>query len=63
MSTIKNRNYLIDNFRFLMIFCVVFAHCCEMFEPAHESLKYVIFIIYLFHVPGLVFISGYCTKK
>lgn len=63
MKNTQSRIYLFDNFRFLMIFSVVFAHCCEMFEPSHESLKYVIFIIYLFHVPGLVFISGYCSKR
>lgn len=57
----KNRNYHFDNVKALLIFLVVFGH---LIEPLRDirifSTAY--FVIYSFHMPLFVFISGYFSK-
>ena len=51
------RNYKFDNIRCILTFLVVFGHFIETFDPLHKS--YIYFVIYTFHIPALIFLSGY----
>lgn len=53
----KERNYKLDNLRFLLIYLVVFGHFLALQD---EYLLYR--IIYSFHMPALIFLSGYFAK-
>ena len=54
------RNYKIDNIRFIAMFLVVFSHMIELFADCEKNLIYR--IIYSFHMPLFIFISGYVAK-
>ena len=54
------RKYEFDNLKCLMIFLVVFGHLLEAFDGNISSKIYI--MIYTFHIPVLVFISGYFFK-
>ena len=62
-STIKKRDYLFDNNRTLLIFLVVAGHVIETIYRNNWFLEGLKWIIYSFHVPAFVFISGYFSKK
>lgn len=51
------REYKLDNLKFFLIFCVVFGHKLELF---HAGGLYK--VIYFFHMPAFVFLSGYIAK-
>ncbi len=51
------RSHRLDNFRFLLMFFVVFGHCLELFNT---GLLYR--VIYSFHMPAFVFLTGYFAK-
>ncbi len=59
----KERDYLFDNYKALLIILVIMGH---FIDPCYRnnlflySLKY---IIYAFHMPAFIFISGYFSKK
>lgn len=53
----KIREYKYDNFKFLLIFLVVFGHLLELHNV---NILYV--SIYMFHMPMFIYISGYFTK-
>lgn len=55
----KERNYLIDNCKAISIFFVVFGHAIENFAPYNN---YLLLVIYTFHMPVFIFISGYLAK-
>lgn len=63
MQNSKQRNLLLDNLKGFLMICVVLGHFCEQYETTHSRLKYIIFFIYLFHMPCFVYISGYFSKK
>lgn len=63
MEKVKERNLLLDNLKGLLMICVVLGHFCEQYELTHPRLKYIIFFIYLFHMPCFIYISGYFSKK
>ena len=58
----KERNYLFDNLKFLLIVLVVFGHSLEEISLAQD---YAIIRawIYSFHMPAFVFILGYFSKS
>lgn len=58
----KERNYLFDNLKFLLIVLVVFGHSLEEISLAQD---YAIIRawIYSFHMLAFVFISGYFSKS
>lgn len=57
----KTRDYSLDNIRFLLIFFVVFAHFIEVCAPfTHNWLIYR--VIYTFHMPAFIFLTGYNAK-
>lgn len=63
MHTSKVRNYFFDNTKFLLIFLVVTGHLIEPIVGKFIWLKSLYIIIYSFHMPLFVFISGYFAKN
>ena len=61
----ENRNFMFDNLKCLLIFLVVYGHFIENFQSiyASESTRVAWQFIYLFHMPGFVFVSGYFARK
>lgn len=55
----NNRSARLDNLRALLMLLVVFAHCLELF--ADGSLPYR--VIYSFHMPAFVFLTGYFARE
>ncbi len=51
------RNYRIDNMKFILISFVVIGHLLELFDGTTEQIIYK--IIYLFHMPAFIFLTGY----
>lgn len=62
-STVKERDYFFDNYRFLLIFLVVVGHFIEPCFRNHPMLSILKGIIFSFHMPAFIFISGYFSKK
>lgn len=54
------RKYEFDNLKFLMIFLVVFGHLLEIINTGIARNLYI--LIYTFHIPVFVFVSGYFFK-
>lgn len=52
-----------DNAKLLLIFLVVFGHFLETFLEQYPVCESVYGIIYLFHMPAFLFISGMFSKK
>lgn len=63
MDISKTRNYYFDNVKFLLIFLVVTGHIIEPMIENFLWLKSLYVIIYSFHMPMFVFISGYFSKN
>lgn len=59
----KERNYLLDNVKGLLIFLVVFGHSLELYKEHNIIIKTIFTFIYLFHMPVFIFISGYFSKN
>lgn len=53
-----NRNYKYDSIKGLLILLVILGHCIEKFEGGDMLYR----IIYSFHMPAFVFVSGYFVK-
>ncbi|MFA8437273.1 MAG: acyltransferase family protein [Marinifilaceae bacterium] len=58
-----SRNSLLDNAKFLMIFFVVFGHLIEPFIKQNVVFETIYKIIYSFHMPVFIIISGILTKQ
>lgn len=56
----NRRNYKFDNIKFLLMFLVLLGHSLELFKGDERKLIYQ--IIYLFHMPAFIFITGYFAK-
>ncbi len=54
------RNYKMDNLRFFLIFLVIMAHFMECFKGEWTSALYR--IIYSFHMPAFLFLTGYFAR-
>jgi len=52
----RMRDYKYDNIRFLLIFLVVFGHGLELFMTENTEIVYK--MIYSFHIPALLYLSG-----
>ena len=52
------RNPLIDNVKFIMIFFVVLGHLIEPLLSHNSTLSILFKIIYSFHMPVFIIISG-----
>lgn len=58
----KERSPLFDNYKCLLIFLVVFGHVLE--EYGIQGIPgYIRAVIYSFHMPAFIFISGYFSKN
>lgn len=59
----KERDYLFDNLRALLIFFVVLGHMLRE-NVFHSGFLYSIYtFVYLFHMAAFIFISGYFSKN
>lgn len=61
-KNIKERDYYFDNLRFIFILLVVIAHFISPLSYIY-GIKVIYRYIYLFHMPGMIFISGYFAKS
>lgn len=52
------RNYGFDNIKCILIVCVVFGHLLEQYDGGYTVYR----MIYLFHMPVFMFITGYFAK-
>lgn len=57
------RNIKFDNMKFLLIVFVVLGHMCGNFFNTVDFAKSLYLFIYSFHMPALIFISGFFIKK
>lgn len=58
----KNREYYFDNGKFILIFLVVFGHLIQSFIKDHEVIHTIYKVIYTFHMPAFILISGFFAK-
>lgn len=54
------RNYKMDNIRFLLIFLVILGHFIELFQGNFSHALYK--IIYSFHMPAFLFLTGFFAR-
>jgi len=54
------RNYKMDNIRFLLIFLVILGHFIELFRGDFSLALYK--IIYSFHMPAFLFLTGFFAR-
>lgn len=59
----KQRDYLFDNYKTLLIFLVVVGHFIGPSTKCNDFLLVLKWIIVSFHMPAFVFVSGYFSKK
>jgi len=58
----KKRNYYLDNLKFILITFVVSAHFALKLTYVNE-IKYLLYFIYIFHMPCFVFVNGFLAKR
>jgi fucose 4-O-acetylase-like acetyltransferase len=56
------RNDYLDNLKFILILLVVIAHFSMKLTYVAE-IKYLMYYIYIFHMPSFIFINGYLAKN
>ena len=59
----KERDYLFDNYKAFLIVLVVVGHFIEVASDDNVVMETTKWIIFSFHMPAFVFISGYFSKK
>lgn len=59
----KGRDYFFDNARFILIMLVVIGHFIQPLQSSILPAKYLWRLIYVLHMPCMIFISGYFSKK
>ncbi len=59
----KTRDYLFDNLRAILIILVVWGHLLTSMQNEHDIIKSIYIFLFYFHMPVMVFISGYFSKK
>jgi fucose 4-O-acetylase-like acetyltransferase len=60
MKSMKTREYVFDNAKGFLIFCVVLGHMLE--GNLTGVSRYLYILIYSFHMPFFIFLSGYFAK-
>ncbi|MEH7525622.1 acyltransferase family protein [Bacillus sp. JJ1503] len=58
----KKREYYFDNAKFILISLVVFGHFLQSFIEDNEAIYTLYKVIYTFHMPAFILISGYFAK-
>ncbi len=61
-QTMKRREYYFDNLKFILMILVVVGHFSMKLTYIKE-IKYIMYFIYIFHMPCFVFVSGYFAKR
>jgi fucose 4-O-acetylase-like acetyltransferase len=61
-TTVKTRNYYLDNLKFILITFVVISHFALQLSYIND-IKYLIHFIYLFHMPCFIFVNGFLAKR
>ncbi|MGN0243244.1 MAG: acyltransferase family protein [Lachnospiraceae bacterium] len=59
----KERIYLFDNMKCLLIILVVFGHLLDPVDSISSIFEVLYYFIYFFHMPAFIFISGYFSKN
>lgn len=59
----KQRDYLFDNYKALLILLVVTGHFVELASDENTLLYCVKWMIFSFHMPAFILVSGYFSKK
>jgi len=62
MSSTSKRNNFFDNAKFILIFLVVFGHLISPLKEQDGILFTLYTVIFLFHMPAFILISGYFAK-
>lgn len=62
-TAFKQRDYLFDNYKVLLILLVVIGHFIEPCYKNNEFLSSLKWMIVSFHMPAFIFISGYFSKR
>jgi fucose 4-O-acetylase-like acetyltransferase len=63
MQAVTTRDYYFDNLKFLLIALVVVGHALEPLNPVNAASKSLYHLIYFFHIPLFIFVTGYFSKK
>lgn len=58
----KKREYYFDNAKFMLISLVVFGHFLRSFIADSELINSLYKVIYTFHMPAFILVSGYFAK-
>jgi fucose 4-O-acetylase-like acetyltransferase len=62
MASTKSRSKYFDNAKFILIFLVVFGHMISPYKDQDKVLFTLYTVIFLFHMPAFILISGYFAK-
>lgn len=62
-KSLNHRDYFFDNARAFLIFLVVFGHLLYPYVEGHKQIGALYLLIYSFHMPSFLFISGYFSKN
>jgi fucose 4-O-acetylase-like acetyltransferase len=62
MASTSSRSMYFDNLKFILIFLVVFGHMISPYKEQDKILFTLYSVIYLFHMPAFILISGYFAK-
>lgn len=63
MNSNNQRTYFFDNYKALLIILVIIGHFIEPCYENNQLLTGLKWIIFSFHMPAFIFISGYFSKK
>jgi fucose 4-O-acetylase-like acetyltransferase len=63
MEASKPRDYFFDNVKFILIVLVVVGHVLEPLCSESRTANTIYNLIYFFHIPLFVFVTGYFSKK
>jgi fucose 4-O-acetylase-like acetyltransferase len=59
----KVRDYQFDNLKAILIILVVWGHILTSMRNEHDIIRGIYIFIFFFHMPAMVFISGYFSKN
>lgn len=59
----KSRDYLFDNLKAILIILVVWGHLLTSMKNEHDIIESIYIFLFYFHMPAMIFISGYFSKK
>ena len=62
-KSLSHRDYYFDNARAFLIYLVVFGHLLNPYVEGHKHMGALYLLIYSFHMPSFLFISGYFAKN